>query len=90
MTLLDKCPNRHPRTASRVIDGEAVIVIPEENVVKILNNVGSRIWELANGTRSVREIAEVIYNEYEIDEAQAKNDAVGFIEELIQSQMMTL
>ncbi len=90
MNLLDKRPVKHPRTASRVIDGEAVIVIPEGDTVKVLNDVGSRIWELADGTKTVGEIAGVIYDEYEVDRDQAKKDVVEFVEELINSEMMTL
>ena len=90
MSLLDKRLVKHPRTASRVIDGEALIVIPEENTVKVLNDVGSRIWELADGSRTVGEIAEVIYNEYEVDKDQAKSDVTEFVEELVNSEMMTL
>ena len=90
MNLLDKRAVKHPRTASRVIGGEAVIVIAEENLVKVLNEVGSRIWELTDGTRTVREIAEVIYTEYEIDKDQAEQDVVEFVEELEKSNMVTL
>ena len=90
MSLLDKRPAKHPRTASRVIDGEAVIVIPEGNIVKVLNDVGSRIWELADGTRTVDEITQIIYDEYEVDRDQAKKDVIEFVEELINSEMMTL
>lgn len=88
MSLLDKCPDKHPRTAWRVIDGEAVIVVCDENVVKILNSVGSRVWELADGTKTVREIARVICSEYEVDVGQAEKDSVEFVQELIDSRVM--
>jgi hypothetical protein len=29
MNWLEAQPNKHPRTASRIVDGEAVIVLPE-------------------------------------------------------------
>ncbi len=90
MNLLDRRPVRHPRTASRVIDDEAVIVTPEENLVKVLNEVGSRIWELADGTRTVGEIAEAIYIEFEVDKTQAEEDVVKFVEELEKSDMMAV
>ncbi len=90
MSLLDKYPDKHPRTASRVIDGEAVIVVCDEDLVKILNNVGSRIWELADGSKTVREISKLICSEYEVDGEQAEQDTVEFVEELIESGMMCL
>jgi len=89
MNLLDKRPIKHPRTASRVIEGEAVIVVPEEDIVKVLNDVGSRIWELADGTRTVNEIGVLIHEEYEVSLEQAEQDTREFVEELIESGMMT-
>jgi hypothetical protein len=90
MSLLDKYPDKHPRTASRVIDGEAIVVVCDENLVKILNSVGSRIWELADGNKTVSEIVKVICSEYEVDVEQAEKDTVEFVEELIKSGMMYL
>ena len=90
MSLLDKCPSKHPRTASRVIDGEAVIVVCDEDLIKVLNRLGSRIWELADGRRTVREIAREICSEYEVDGEQAEKDTVEFVEELLKSRMMYL
>ena len=87
---LDAQPNKHPRTASRLVDGEAVIVLPEENVVKVLNAVGSRVWELADGTRTVREIATTIYDEYDVSHEQAEKEVIEFVTELIRDEMMTV
>jgi len=90
MNWLDAQPRKHPRTASRLVDGEAVIVLPEESVVKVLNLVGSRIWELADGTRTVREIAGTIYEEYKVDHEQAEKEAIEFVEEMAQAELLTV
>lgn len=86
---LDAKPNKHPRTASRLVDGQAVVVLPEESVVKVLNPVGSRVWELADGTRTVREIAQTIYQEYDVDREQAEKEVVEFVAEMTQAELMT-
>ena len=56
----NRIPTHHPQTAARVFSGEAVIITPAENTVRMLNTVGSRVWELADGTRTVDEIAGVL------------------------------
>ena len=56
----NRIPMHHPQTAARVFSGEAVIITPAENKVRMLNTVGSRVWELADGTRTVDEIAGVL------------------------------
>ena len=63
---------RHPRTASRVFNGEAVIISPAENVVRMLNPVGSRIWELCDGSRTLDQIAAALTDEFEVDMAHAR------------------
>jgi hypothetical protein len=90
MNWLKTQPNKHPRTASRIVDGEAVIVLPEAGVVRILNAVGSRIWELADGTHPVRDIVEVIYQEYDVDREQAEQEVVEFVTEMVNDDLLTV
>ncbi len=48
---------RSPRVASRVLDGEAVLVKMPESVLHVLNRSASRIWVRADGVRSGAEVA---------------------------------
>ena len=48
--------SKNPATAWRVIEGEAVILSLDSKVFRGLNAVGSRVWELIDGRRSVEEI----------------------------------
>ena len=77
-----RVPAHHLRTASRVFSGEAVIITPAENVVRMLNDAGSRIWELADGTRTVEQIAAVLAEEFAVDLPQARASAAAFVDEL--------
>ena len=90
MKLADKYPVLHPQVAARIIDGEAVIVLPESSQVNVLNEVGSRIWELIDGTRSIGEITEIIVAEYDVSAEQAERDVEEFIEELVENKMLVL
>jgi hypothetical protein len=90
MKLAEKYPVLHPQVAARIIDGEAVIVLPESGQVNVLNEVGSRIWELIDGTRSVGEITEIIVAEYDVTAEQAERDISDFIQELVDNKMLVL
>ena len=76
-------PRPHPQTAGRVIDGEAVLILADTSEVSVLNQVGSRIFELADGSSSVDDIARVIGDEYDIAPEQAKADVQEFIQQLV-------
>ena len=81
-------PIHHPSTASRVFGDDAVVITPAENMVRMLNPVGSRIWQLADGTRTIEEIALVLTQEFEIDLSQARSSVADFVEELIDKGLL--
>jgi uncharacterized radical SAM superfamily Fe-S cluster-containing enzyme len=60
-----KIPIKSPSTASQMIDEEAVVIVPSDQMVNVLNSVGCRIWDLADGKRSIAEIANILTQERE-------------------------
>lgn len=82
MLDLDTRPAPNPTVVGRVVEGEAVLVLPERGEVKVLNEVGARIWELVDGSRTVREIVDTICAEYDVEVAQAESDTLAFVAEL--------
>lgn len=90
MDISAKWPKRSEDTASRVVDGEAVIVIPQKGVVTVLNETGSGIWQLLDGRNSIEDIINIISSEFDVSREQAEKDTLGFIEELIEKDMVVL
>ncbi len=82
MDSKNRYPKRSEETASRVIDDEAVIVMPKEGTVKILNDTGAAIWELSDGAHSIEDIAKSLSGRFYIAEAEACRDILEFLEEL--------
>lgn len=80
---------RNPATAWRVIGGEAVILSLDTKVLRGLNPVGSRVWELIDGQRSVDEIVEVIAGEFDVAAAAVAPDVHAFVEELLTKGLVT-
>jgi hypothetical protein len=66
----------------RLIDGEMVLVHPVQGKVRVLNGVGTRLWELADGQHSIAEMASVIAAEYDVDHDLARSDALAFCADL--------
>ena len=81
-------PRPHPQTAGRVIDGEAVLILSDDSEINVLNEVGSRIFELADGTRTVAEIASIIGSEYDISSEDATTDVIEFLDSLVAENVM--
>jgi hypothetical protein len=75
--------------ASRVIDGEAVLVDPGRARIRVLNAVGARIWELMDGQHTLGDIAQAITAEYEVDLPRAQTDVLAFCVDLAQAGVLT-
>ena len=66
----------------RVVDDEAVIVLPGKGKVKVLNEVGAFIWSQVDGYRTVTEIVQSVCAEFDVDQPQAEADTIAFLADL--------
>jgi hypothetical protein len=71
---------RQKDVAWRMIDGEAVIVTPADSTMHTLNDVGTRIWELMTGNRSLQDVANILCTEFDVDKDRAEKDTIWFAE----------
>ncbi len=85
---LDRCVARSPKLAWRTIDGEAVIVAPEEGMVTTFNKTASRIWELLDRDRRLDDIANIVAEEFEVDQKMVCQDLQEFVEGLLENNMV--
>ncbi|HKO48359.1 MAG TPA: PqqD family protein [Polyangiaceae bacterium] len=72
---------RAPTALSREFDHEVAVILPTANAVRVLNEVGGRIWALADG-RTFAEILDILVNEFEVDRIQLRMDVESFLSEL--------
>jgi len=88
-------PVRNPASSSRTIDGQAVIAISEMAQIHILNDVGTRVWNLIDGTRTVSEITGLVQRQlteegYEGVSSGVAADIEEFFEAMAAKGMVTL
>ncbi len=84
--MLDKKVTRDENVAWRIIGDEAVLLSAEDSSVHSLDAVGTRIWELCDGEKTVTEIIDQVVSEFEVDRETAEKDVVEFIQELMQKE----
>lgn len=82
MVSLDSYPCRSDEMVWRVIDGEVVILTADGHEIHTLNEVGSAIWALADGTRTIKEIITQICERFEVSPEVAQADVFEFAEQL--------
>lgn len=55
-----------------------------------LNKVGARLWVLADGTKSIEDLAGMITEEFDITKEQAENDIAELAEQLAKEDLVKL
>ncbi len=73
---------RREGVAWRLLQGEAVLVSAAEARVHSLNEVGTRFWQLCDGTRSADEIALSLVGEFECSAEDLLRDCRVFARDL--------
>ena len=86
---LEDVYTRNEDVISRRIVDELILVSLRKSVADMetlytLNDVGARVYELIDGTRSIGAIVNDIVSEFEVTEDVAKSDVFEFIEQLLE------
>ncbi|MFH1093586.1 MAG: PqqD family protein [Candidatus Omnitrophota bacterium] len=87
--MIEKKYQKSEDIVSRKIADEVILVPIKSNVgdldnIYTLNNVGARIWELIDGKRRLVDIKNVLAEEFEVDESQARKDLEEFTQGLLE------
>jgi hypothetical protein len=85
---VSECPVRNPKLAWREIEGEIVIISPEDSQVHELNETASLIWKYADGIRSCDEIAAKLSAEFDVALATARADVSQLVAALEERRLL--
>lgn len=86
--------SRRVDVVTRTIAGETIIVpvssrVADLEAVYTMGEVGRQIWDLIDGRRTTREIADAVAERWGIDFAQAVNDVEEFLGSLEEAGLAT-
>jgi hypothetical protein len=70
------------------LDGEAAILNLKDGVYYGLDPVGAKIWNLIQKPRVLNDVVEIIWDEYDVDINQCKDDIFELVEELIDNGLV--
>jgi hypothetical protein len=74
-----------------VLDGEMMIMSARDSTLFNLNEVGTVIWQAANGATSLEEIVgQKVCVEFDVEAAEALQDAEAFVRELAEHGILLL
>jgi hypothetical protein len=82
---------RSSQIAARSLGGEMMIMSARDSTLFSLNDVGTVIWQAADGQTSLEEIVErKVCAEFDIEPAEALKDAESFVRELAEHGILVV
>lgn len=72
------------------LDTEAAILNLKDEVYYGLDPIGAKIWNLIQKPIILNEIVENIWDEYDVDKEQCKNDIFDLVEELLDNGLVKI
>jgi hypothetical protein len=73
-----------------VYDGRAVIITPEDSRLHTLNEVGTLVWEAADGRTSIAEIIRRVCREFDVTAERAAADVDAFVDDLVARGLLSI
>ena len=73
------CPS--PDANFSILDGEAVLLNLESGYYYTLNQVGTVIWQLIDGVRTLHDIQKALCDRFEVSKEQANNDLISLADQ---------
>ena len=81
--MSDRYIARSPRIAARKLGDEMVVMSAADSSLFTLNEVGTAIWQSADGRTTLQSIiAHQVCQQFEVSEAEAMRDAEEFVAQL--------
>lgn len=78
----------HKDVHSTMLEGEAVLLNLDNGMYYSLNRVGTVIWELYDGQRTLADILEKICERFEVEDNQARQDLLTITSQLVEQKLL--
>lgn len=78
----ESCPRRGEQVIAQKAANDLLLFNMNDGNYYSLNEIGSRIWELCDGSRSVAQLVEALAAEYDASSEVLENDIVELLESL--------
>ena len=85
----DSRPQRRSDVLAQAAGDTVILLTPDSGEYFTLNEVGGRIWELSDGSRSVAEIVAVLVEEYDAPQEEIQADALDVLGQLARERLVT-
>jgi coenzyme PQQ synthesis protein D (PqqD) len=79
---------REEEVASKVIEGEAIIINLANGVYYSMDKVGALVWDLLQAGDSLEEVISAVTSRYDVAREQAEVNVCDLVQELVQENLV--
>ena len=79
---------REEEVASKVIDGEAIIINLANGVYYSMDKAGAFIWDLLQAGHTLEEVIAAVTRHYDVSRQQAESNVQELVQELVQENLV--
>lgn len=87
---LDTIINKNLEIDDTDLDGEKVMMNLDRGQYFMMNEVGSRIWDIIEKPMNVRQVIETLRGEYQVDEETCKDTVIEFLGRLDNADLISV
>lgn len=73
---------------SATLDGEAVLLEPDDGEYFGLNDLGTQLWELLESPKRVADLQEWMLERFEVEDSIAERDLQAFLSDLLEAGLI--
>jgi hypothetical protein len=90
MKELERKPVHHPQVIWRAVDDETLLLRLDTGQVSVLNELGSRVWELMDGDAKLADIVDAVEHAYvDVARERLEADVEAFVRALLDRDMLS-
>ena len=79
-----------PRLRARTVGEETVILDLESGKYFSLNSVGGRVWELIQSGKSLKQICDVLIEQYDASREVLERDVLALASDLVEKKLVSV
>jgi hypothetical protein len=79
-----------PQILFQQLEGECILLNPDNENYYSLDSVGSRAWELLAQSSDLEQLVSTLLAEYKVDEATLRADLASLLEDMAQAGLITI
>lgn len=84
----DNVPRRTAGAVGQRFGADFVVLDGEGRMMRGFNETAARVWELSDGTRTARQVAEQVAREFQADAGAVLDDTLRFLTTLVGHGLM--